>query len=204
MEAKIITSSQIVYILTNLAMPNYVKIGMTTNLSQRLLSLDNTSLPLPFECFYASIVNDAKFVEKQLHKAFEDKRTRKNREFFEIAPERVVAALQIAELKEVTPNKDVVENEEDTTALNKARIRRENFSFTKLNIEKDSLLTFTRDNNITCTVFDETKVMFKDTIQSLSAASKEALKDKGVFWKAVQGPLFWEYQGKTIDELRSL
>jgi len=65
---------EIVYILINEAMPNYVKIGRTTNLEQRIRSLDNTSTPLPFECFFACTVNDAAFVEKQLHDAFLDNR----------------------------------------------------------------------------------------------------------------------------------
>jgi len=81
---------EIVYVLINEAMPGYVKIGKTTDLEQRMRSLDNTSLPLPFECFYAVQVDDANHVEKHLHDAFEDSRVRKNREFFEIAPESIV------------------------------------------------------------------------------------------------------------------
>ena len=62
----------IVYILINEAMPNYVKVGITSDLEQRIRSLDTTGIPLPFECFYATKVKDARFVEKQLHDAFDD------------------------------------------------------------------------------------------------------------------------------------
>ncbi len=48
-----------VYILTNESMPDIIKIGITDNLSRRLRDLDNTSTPLPFECFYALEVEDA-------------------------------------------------------------------------------------------------------------------------------------------------
>lgn len=48
----------IVYVLTNAAFDGYVKIGKTTNLEQRLRSLDNTSVPLPFRCVYAVEVDD--------------------------------------------------------------------------------------------------------------------------------------------------
>jgi len=51
--------TEIIYVLVNESMPGYVKIGMTTNLEQRIRSLDNTSTPLPFECFYAATVADA-------------------------------------------------------------------------------------------------------------------------------------------------
>ena len=63
-------NNEIVYILINEAMPDYVKIGRTTNLEQRIRSLDVTSVPLPFECFYACTVRDANFVERSLHDAF--------------------------------------------------------------------------------------------------------------------------------------
>lgn len=42
---------EIIYILTNSAMDGYIKIGRTTNLLRRIPELDNTSVPIPFECF---------------------------------------------------------------------------------------------------------------------------------------------------------
>ena len=52
--------SGIVYILTNEAMEGLIKIGKTnTSVEQRIKELDNTSLPLPFQCFYAGEVHDA-------------------------------------------------------------------------------------------------------------------------------------------------
>ena len=52
----------IVYILTNESMLDIIKIGITDNLSRRLRELDNTSTPLPFECFYAVEVDDGDIV----------------------------------------------------------------------------------------------------------------------------------------------
>ena len=43
----------IVYCLENPAMPDLVKIGITQDIEQRIRSLDNTSVPLPFVCFVA-------------------------------------------------------------------------------------------------------------------------------------------------------
>lgn len=47
--------NEIIYVLTNEAMPGYVKIGKTTNnLEQRVRDLSaSTSVPLPFTVFYA-------------------------------------------------------------------------------------------------------------------------------------------------------
>ena len=86
-----------VYILTNESMPDIIKIGITDNLSRRLRDLDNTSTPLPFECFYAVEVKDTHSIEKLLHEAFDDKRVRQNREFFNCTPEQAKSALKIAE-----------------------------------------------------------------------------------------------------------
>ena len=87
----------IVYILTNESMSDIIKIGITDNLSRRLRELDNTSTPLPFECFYAVEVDDARTIESLLHEAFDDKRIRQNREFFNCTPEQAKSALKIAE-----------------------------------------------------------------------------------------------------------
>ena len=50
--------AEIIYVLTNEAMDGLVKIGRTTtSVEQRIRELDNTSAPLPFQCFYAGVVN---------------------------------------------------------------------------------------------------------------------------------------------------
>lgn len=194
--------SEIVYVLINEAMPGYTKIGRTDNLEQRIRIMDNTSVPLPFECFYAARVENAVFVEKQLHDAFADHRVRKNREFFEISPDRIVSALKIGALEEVTPVVDYVESEDDQKALDKARTRRSNFNFEMVKIPVGAELEFIRDENITCRVIDEKKVEFEGEITSLSAAAQKALQNIGLYWKAVQGPMYWLYEGETLGERR--
>jgi hypothetical protein len=179
-------------------MPGYVKIGRTTNLEQRIRSLDTTGVPLPFECFYACTVRDSVFVERNLHDAFLDHRVRSSREFFEISPDRAVAALRLAEIENVTPRKDFVESQEDQQALNEARARRANFSFKLVNIPVNAELTFIHDENIKARVLDNRSIEVNGEVTSLSAAAKKALN---VEWPA-QGPLYWIYQGETLDERR--
>lgn len=59
---------EIVYVLTNEAMEGMVKIGRTTtSVEQRIREPDNTSLPLPFQCFYAAEVANSAIVEGKLH-----------------------------------------------------------------------------------------------------------------------------------------
>lgn len=82
-----------IYILTNEAFhkSNWVKIGYTVNLEQRLKSLYNTSVPTPFEVYATYEVPDsAGIADKSLHRLIQklnpELRLSENREFFEIEP----------------------------------------------------------------------------------------------------------------------
>lgn len=47
----------IIYVLTNEAMPGLVKIGFTESLEDRIKYLSaHSGVPLPFECYYAAEV----------------------------------------------------------------------------------------------------------------------------------------------------
>ena len=94
-----------VYVLTNPAMPNIVKIGKTTrNVELRLADLYSTGVPLPFECEYAAKVKDVDKTEKAFHTAFEPSRVNPRREFFNINPEQAIAVLELMAMEDVTPN----------------------------------------------------------------------------------------------------
>ena len=193
---------EIVYILTNPAFPDYIKIGRTTNLKQRLLSLDSTSLPLPFECYYAAKVDDSKKVEKLLHQSFDKYRVRSNREFFELLPENAKSALQLANGKEVTPDHDIVETSEDQRALNNARSKRERFRFSLLNIPPGTILTFAKDSEIICEVIDDRLVKFRDEEMSLTASALIIIHEMGYDWSKISGPAFWQYNGVSLYDMR--
>lgn len=60
------TIQGIVYILTNPAIPNMVKIGMTSHedVKLRMSQIYTTGVPLPFECVYAAKVANCEKIEK--------------------------------------------------------------------------------------------------------------------------------------------
>ena len=67
--------SEIVYILQNPFMPDIVKIGRTDRaLEDRMRELYNTSVPVPFECYFAVELDDSRDIENLLHQAFDDLR----------------------------------------------------------------------------------------------------------------------------------
>ena len=62
--------------------------------------------------------------------------------FFEVSADRVAAALRLTRGCDVTPESDVVEDEEARLALNKARKKRERFNFDMVGIKPGTELQF--------------------------------------------------------------
>lgn len=193
---------EIVYVLTNESMPGLVKIGRTTNsVEQRIKQLDTTSVALPFQCFYAAEVIDSAFVEGKLHLAFAHARVRQNREFFRIDANQVAAAIQIGELKDVTPRGDVVNDASDVQALQAAvakEDRRSRLKFSELNIPIGAVLTFARDTQITCSVVSDGQVSYQGEVLSPSAAALKAIRSLGFTWSAVSGSEYWMFDDETL------
>ena len=112
---------------------------------------------------------------------------------------------EIAEVmggKNVTPTEDIVETPQDKQALDTARKIRKSFNFGMINLKPGTILQFVKDNTITCEVYDDTKVKFRDKITSLSNAADIIMKEMGYDWASVQGPVWWSYNGKSMSELR--
>lgn len=194
---------EIVYLLTNPTMPDLVKIGRTTDLESRLRQLSTHSgVPVPFECFYACEVADSVKVEKALHDAFGDHRINSRREFFRLNPDRAVAILELVALKDATLTDEVAEDQAELDALHREQTRREQFRFSMVDIAPGAVLTFSKDELITATVVDDKRINFRGEITSTSAAATKLLHRIGWTLKAVQGPLYWVYEGETLAERR--
>jgi hypothetical protein len=81
-----------VYIATNeeLKVKNIYKIGLTEDVEDRLEGLNNTSVLYDFEICAQFKVDSARDLEKRLHKYFDIKRVRKNREFFQVDLDEII------------------------------------------------------------------------------------------------------------------
>lgn len=196
-------SREIVYVLTNEVMPGLVKIGLTsTSIEQRMMELYKTGVPVPFECFRASVVHNGTDVEGRLHRAFAKFRVNKNREFFEMEPQSVVEILELVEIENVTPTDEVYETPDDIVALKNLEERKERFSFNMVDISPGVQLTLSKDETKVATVVDNNKVLYNGVEMSLSEAAKVAINEMGYNWKAAQGPAYWMYEGETLKERR--
>lgn len=193
-----------VYVLTNESMPGIIKIGMTTSpIEARMLQLDTTGVPLPFECYYAARVSDQKKVEKALHEAFGDHRVRKSREFFRLDPYKAKVILELVAEEEVTPKSDVVADASDEEALVQARKRRAKFTFSSAAVPIGATLVFSKGDGYVATVLDDSRIEFRGEVTSLSASAAVIMKELGYSWVATQGPAFWLYDGETLKDRRN-
>lgn len=192
-----------VYVLTNEAMPGLIKVGQTSaDVSDRMVGLDSTGVPLPFECYYAVRVRDANAVEKALHVALGDHRVRNSREFFRCDPIRAKAVLELVALEEVTPSELKTENPDDAAAIEETRKMRPTFRFSLADIPIGAKLTFARDSSIEARVVSDKEIEFEGETTSLSAAALIVIRRMGYKWGSVPGPQWWVYEGQTCSERR--
>ena len=195
--------AEIVYLLTNEAMPGLVKVGRTTSdLAGRIRQLFQTGVPLPFELFYACEVANCTFVEAQLHDAFGDHRVSRNREFFRIAPERILSALKLASLKEIRLGDEVYETLEDKADVVAAK-RRTRFQLSMIGLKPGTVLQLAKEPTVICKTVDErNQVEFNGEVTSLSDAAVQAFRSLGHDITALSGPWEWSYEGRRLDEIR--
>jgi len=193
----------IVYILTNEAMPGYIKIGRTgASVEQRMRELDKTSTPLPFQCYYAARVEDDQKLERTLHAAFGDYRVRSSREFFRLDPYKARVVIELLALEEVTPRGDIFEDAESEAAVQKATKTSGRYNFSENGIPVGSILEYVSDRAVISAVFDDNNVEFGGQICSPSKAAVLANNQRGGKATALSGTAFWLFQGETLSSIR--
>ena len=197
----------VLYVLTNPFMPGLVKIGCTTGpVEDRIKDLSRaTGVPVAFQCHFAAQVSDMTNKEKTLHQLFSDKRVNPNREFFQLAPEKVVLAIRMGPYSEVTPGKVDIPKEEEQ-AFEKAEEaetkRRGRINLAAIGVLPGAVLTLSRDEDVHATVVNGNRVEYEGQIMSLSASALAALHKLNYTSSAASGSDYWMYEGKTLDEIR--
>ena len=195
----------IVYVLTNPAMPDMVKIGMTNrdSVDVRMKELFSTNIPLPFDCEFACKVENCEKVEKALHMAFHPYRIHAQREFFKINPEQAIAILELLD-KSNDITKDIVkEIDDDLTAVDKIaskdfkRKMRPPLNFREMNIPIGSKLVYKGEDSVEVEVYSDRKILFNNIETSLTAVTKQLLDTD----RALQPTPYWIYNGKNLQEI---
>lgn len=197
-------SREIVYVLTNPAMPGLTKIGKTTqlDLASRLSQLYTTGVPVPFECAYACEVNDCTKVERAFHTAFGDHRVNPKREFFSIEPERVIAVLQLLAVDDVTPqverelSADLDSDDRQSREVMK-RSKRPRMNFAEMGIAPGSFIVFKDDGEIRARVVDDRQVEYSGEVSSLTKLTTDLL---GTPYQVQPSP-YWTFEGRSLKAI---
>jgi T5orf172 domain len=191
----------IVYVLTNPAMPGLVKIGQTTqeDANLRIAQLYTTGVPVPFRLEFACRVDDSEGVEEALHIAFAPNRVNPRREFFRIAPEQAIAILRLLHSEDATvevAKQPTDLDQQSLAAAEQLRSRRPASNFEEMGIPVGSILQFTRDAT-TVVVVGPRKVKLGDEEMSLTAATRQLLAIE----HNVQPSPYWMFEGRSLSEI---
>ena len=190
-----------VYVLTNPAMPNMVKIGKTTrDVELRLADLYSTGVPLPFECEYAAKVKDVDKTEKAFHTAFEPSRVNPKREFFNINPEQAIAVLSLMAIEDVTPSVQDEAKKIDVEATVSAekfkKKRRPNQNFFEMGLKEGDVLKFGRNEEF-CRILNARQVSYGGESWFLSNLTNKLLDRTG----PMHGAPYWYSNGKNLQDI---
>ena len=196
---------KIIYILTNEAMPRYIKIGKTDkDPTERARELSTTGVPLPFEVFHAMTVDeDDKDVERKIHEIFADYRENPKREFFTIDPEKVKLLFELIPGEVFDFDKeDAIEDDTDRKIIEERKKQRSNFNFKMVDIPTGAKLKFIKGGESVVVKSDKNIVELNGEDVSLSAAAKTLLNAVGLNYTSAQGAAYFEYEGETLLKRR--
>ncbi len=184
-----------IYIMTNPALKDMVKIGYATDVEARRKQLSTTALPYEYE-IYATYETSGNLEDKKLHRMIDnlnpDLRVSKSREFFIMTPEQAYELLEAIATISGTTNKL---KKVKVCVAKKQQAKKPPVNFSKCGIPIGAKLVFIEDPSVVVEVVSDRKVLYNDEITSLSAISD---KIKGY---STSGPQFFTYNGETISDI---
>ena len=206
----------VIYILTNPAFPQYVKIGWAQDLEERLKQLNRSeTIPYAFRA-YAVYDVESKLTDKALHAIIDginpNLRTIENfdgkkrvKEFYAMSADDAYHILEcIAKisgttdrLKRMKPEGHEIDDEKTAMEIQEAS-RRGPFRFSMCGIQVGDEVAFVDDENKKAIVVDDRHVRFGKVITSLSALAQDLLG----YNHPVQGTIYFKYKGKVLDDIR--
>ena len=194
-----------IYIMTNPAFPDLIKIGYANNPEQRRRELSHHSgVPSDFEIYATSEV-PTKLTDNQIHQIIHQLnpalRYNEKREFFTMNPEDAYKLLKA--IAEIYGKGDFVRRyteNNDSDDLEEKGKKQPSFRFSMCEIVPGDYITYTNDNSLKFKVLDDKHVEYEGNPWSLSPLAAELLF--GDRKRSIQGPLYFEFNGKTLPELR--
>ena len=206
----------VIYVLTNPAFPEYVKIGYADNLERRLGELNRSeALPFAFRVYAIYEVSE-RLTDKKLHDLIDtlnpDLRSVENfdgkerkREFYSMSKEDAYLLPECiaeisgtrANLKRMKPTGHEVLDEQ-IAEENKENAKKPPFRFSMVGIKPGDKVIFTKDKNVVATVVDDRHIEYNGETTSLSGLAEKLLHKL-----SLQGTLYFTFNGKTLNDLRA-
>lgn len=184
-----------IYIMTNPALKDMVKIGYATDVETRRKQLSTTALPYEYEV-YATYETSGNLEDKKLHNMIDnlnpDLRVTSNREFFVMTPQDAFDLLEA--IATISGTKDKLKKI-NVLEVNKQKVHKPPVNFFKCGIPTGAELVFIEDSSVVAKVVGERKVEYNGEITSLSAISDRI---KGY---PTAGPSFFTYNGKKVSDI---
>ena len=205
----------VIYILTNPAFPEYVKIGYADNLERRLSELNRSEvLPFAFRVYAVYEVSE-RLTDKKLHDLIDtlnpDLRSVENfdgkerkREFYSMSKEDAYMLLDCiaeisgtrANLKRMKPTGHEVLDEK-IAEENKNNAKKAPFRFSMIGLKPGDQVVFAKNEDVIATVVDDRRIEYNGETTSLSSLAEKLLGKT-----SLQGPLFFTYNGEILSDLR--
>ena len=184
-----------IYIMTNPALKDMVKIGYATDVETRRKQLSTTALPYEYE-IYATYETDGKLEDKKLHNLIDslnpDLRVSKNREFFMMTAEDAYDLLEA--IATISGSKDKLKKAKPSSGPIQKK-KKPPVNFSKCGIPIGATLIFTEDSSVRCTVASDRKVLYQEELTSLSNIASSI---KGY---PVAGPSFFTYKNELVADI---
>lgn len=208
----------VIYILTNPAFPEYVKIGYANDLERRMKDFNqNEALPFAFRVYAIYEVYE-RLTDKKLHDLIDtlnpDLRTVENfdgkerkREFYAMSKEDAYKLLEcIAKisgteprLKRMKPTGHEVLDEQVAQEVEE-NARRSPLRFSMCGLKQGDFVTFKNDESIKVKIADDRHLEYNNEIMSCSALARKllGLPDNAV----LAGTDYFMYDGMALPDLR--
>lgn len=213
-----------IYIFTNPSFPQYVKIGYSDNVQERLDTANSSSwTPKAFR-LYGTYATDRKDGDKILHSLIEllDNELRvvdsikgqiRKREFFEMTPADAWSILEKLAIisgttdclkkNEKWTNEEMMEDA-DTSEGSSSKKFSKRFDFAYCGIPVGSELTFKYDSTVKAKVRADFDIDYLGQQYSLSKLGRKLMGERtGNVWNHCQGPAYFCYNGKLLIDIKA-
>lgn len=193
------------YVLTNQAFPDYVKVGFAEDAEAAVMQMNSTNpAPFPYKvfCTYAVEAVRADVLFRNLLSCISPSTT----DFFNIPPEEVYALLtMMAKLHGcedrlcLYSEKNEFNDDSGSNAGSSPRKKKPPFRFSMVDMHEGDVIQFIHDQNITAIVASDKKILYQGEVTSLSWLAQVLLKKD----TPVQGTLYFTFEGETLDARRA-